>query len=1266
VTAPRHSRRSPGFRRSRRSLYALTALASLTILAASVAATDTRTVKLNISVIDAKDKDIAGATVVVTPEGGSAVTVQTDEKGSAVAVVTVSAAKFGEGWLRSAPVLRVVATKDSVSSQNSVTVRPKDFKDGKTAELPCTIVLKAPPPAVTARLTVTVKDELGNAVSGARVNVYQSGVVADRIVVPPTSQEPTNAQGQAHLTFPVPAGTGLDISLEVGREDMASQSRPLSFPAPVPANLPEQSFVLKKRTASGGTDVISVVVTVQSEGKPLEGASVLIRDDSLGAKTGRFAGVTDSAGRVTIAVWYATPSASEKLPVEVSKNGYKNANGSVALNKKDIGKTIAGPGITLEKQSTSGTVVTVNVLDVKSKEPIGGAQVTLDGPDYLYDNTNASGVVSFVVPKAGTFEVRVTEENHRPFKGQVRVRTNEQDKAPVVCEMEAKVTKDEGKDVIDVTVLGKDTTDEKSKPAPVKGATVRAGRITVVTDETGKAKLQGAFEEKQEVVVDASGYKSQRKAVHVGKALHYFAGQGAATFTLEPELSENSPIRIIVEVVDTAGVKIDDAGVEFSTAAGAPLWGNSTKKVGRVDFRSSDVPNIPIAELRKGILVTVRKSPGYKEVLNRSVPSNLLQPSLQAGTYQVQLERDWTELESALAVLEARASALKNEAAAVGTKIKMVDAAVSKFPAAKGRVESILAELKKAQQVFDPKVAGQRCQEVAELVKEINGLQTEARQKEEGLKKTLDEAIGLAANCKTRADGDVIKTKHRDAIKSAGEIGKLGNKAAEANRKLTRMAETMKEGGKLDTELQQTLERIEGEAETAKKESASAYSQFNDAFVATKEIGGKRAALLAELTQLKTKFELSKNDKLLPPQLKTRLTTLEQLISGISAPPPSNTRLDEVMKPVLADLDKFVTQARGIVSGFKRAICDVQPMNAVVEEINTRVTGATIELGAAGDLPSKADICIAKAAASPAPTPVPSPTLAPSPTASATPSPSDEVTVPDVSGAGNDPKAMKAAAGPDMVGVIMATKASPSPGSTKLFASQSPAPNTKAKRGSILKIFVYQSLAQATPTPSPTASVGASPSATPSASPSATRSPGPGGGTMPDLFGKTLEQAVGLLPSNMRIQSDEVGDKPPSPEKAFTIFAQTPAAGSTFDPKKPPVVTVKRYGSAKAEAKPKERFDGTYIGSYSGGDSGAVRFSVSGGTIAITSPGRGTGQISASGSASISGSGADGASSYTFSGTFTVGADGKASAAGRWTGQQSGFTGRGTWSASRR
>ena len=44
---------------------------------------------------------------------------------------------------------------------------------------------------------------------------------------------------------------------------------------------------------------------------------------------------------------------------------------------------------------------------------------------------------------------------------------------------------------------------------------------------------------------------------------------------------------------------------------------------------------------------------------------------------------------------------------------------------------------------------------------------------------------------------------------------------------------------------------------------------------------------------------------------------------------------------------------------------------------------------------------------------------------------------------------------------------------------------------------------------------------------------------MPNLTGLTLEQAVARLPAKMEILSDEIGDKPPTPEKALTIFAQT-------------------------------------------------------------------------------------------------------------------------------
>jgi beta-lactam-binding protein with PASTA domain len=162
----------------------------------------------------------------------------------------------------------------------------------------------------------------------------------------------------------------------------------------------------------------------------------------------------------------------------------------------------------------------------------------------------------------------------------------------------------------------------------------------------------------------------------------------------------------------------------------------------------------------------------------------------------------------------------------------------------------------------------------------------------------------------------------------------------------------------------------------------------------------------------------------------------------------------------------------------------------------------------------------------------------------------DEITVPDVSGF-NTPKAMKAAAGPDMVGVILATKITPPTGSTQLFAYQEPAANTKAPRGSTLKIYIYQSLAGGAVIPSPTPST-----------------------SMPDLTGLTLEQAVAQLPPNTQVLADEMTAYPPTPEKALTIFSQTPGKGAPLAPS----VTVKRYRSAKTYDASTDPIAGRWVG----------------------------------------------------------------------------------------
>ena len=1164
----------------------------------------------------------------------------------------------------------------------------------------------------TVYLTVSVTDEQGHAISGARVNVYQNQLRLFRngIVVPPDYQKETDARGLApNIEIKVASGQDLDLAVEVAREDLQAQTHDITLGQSFPTRLPPEKFVLKKKSEGGAGPIISVTIQIQdTDGHFLENAAVVIRDSTLGAATGTFRGTTGADGRTTIPVLYASADSHEKVEARASKSGYKDNKTVIELFQSQVGQTVYGGKVELLKTVTGGTHVMVKVIDKDTKHGIGDADVILDGPSYYTNSTNSSGEVSFDVLETGTFEVRISQDYYRPATGQFRL-LKEDPKVKVLpaFELELKTKKDEGKDTIEVTVLKKDSTDDKSNPTPLSGAHVKAGTIGEYTDSSGKATLHGAFDEKQEVSVEASHYKPSRQTVPVYKPLH-FTGQGSAKFTLDPELSEESPIRIIVEVQDAAG-KIDDADVEFYSASGVMLRGGSTKKNGFVDFRSSDKPDIPVVELRKGITVNVKKAPEYKEVLNRSVPSNLLEPSLEAGTFRVQLDRDWSELEKTLTALEGQAAALRSEAEESRSKAQFVDATETKSAAACSRAEAALADLKAARKAAEAKRSEGGCKEAKELTNNLVAWGVEANEKEKLLRSTLDEATALAATCKSKADADSIRAKHRNAISLTGELGKLANQARTANEKLANLLPGLRDPGPAN-EWQQIIDKIDVELSATGKDAAAASNGLDAAISANATLPGRRAELLRALIRMRAEQHVLRNLSTIPPALLKRLDTLDATLRAGSNTSSSIASFDpghmNLIKQRVARLQTDKDEAFEIIRDFKTSMCDVVALDYIFTTIDSILTGATIELAAASDLPAKAAACGTTAAtASPTPSPasdevtVPdvsgftepsamkaaagpdlmgvimatkatpppgttklfasqdppanskakrgstlkifiyqslaapaAPTQTPLPSdevtvpdisaagddpkamkaaagpdlvgvimatkatpppgttklfasqdppantkakrgstlkifiyqslvTTASPSPtsstSDEVTVPDISAAGDDPKAMKAAAGPDLVGVIMATKATPPPGTTKLFASQDPPANSKAKRGSTLKIFIYQSLADTTTTPTPTPT----PTAAPSASPTPSSTPQTSG--MPDLTGLTLEQAVARLPSNMRIGGDEIGDKPPTPEKALTIFAQTPAPGTQFDPRNPPVVRVKRYGSAK-------------------------------------------------------------------------------------------------------
>lgn len=1089
--------------------------------------------------------------------------------------------------------------------------------------------------AQQVHLAVSVVDEKGAAVSSARVNIHQSKLFLFRrgVVVPPDYQQETNAQGLARFVINIEPGAKLELAVEVAREDMASETHDLDLGTNYPTRLPLEMFILKKKSEGGAGPVIDVVIAVQNpEREPVVGASVLIWDTSLGSASGRFTGTTGADGRATIHVLYASADPREQLPVQVTKSGYQDGKSTVDLTKKQIGQTVPGGTVTIEKAAKDATQVTVTVLDEKRKSPIGDAIVILDGASYYKERTNAAGLATYLIPQTGTFTVRISQDNYRSTEGELRLVSGDKEK-PVTFLLEPKATKDEGEDLIEVTVLAKDPTDEKASPVPLAGALVKAGSLSAATDANGVATLKGAFEERQEVSVDASGYKSQRRTIGVSKMLHYSRGKGTAKFTLEPELSEKSALRLIVEIHDASGAKVPNAKVDFVAANGVQLASFSSGSDGQVDFRSSENARAPIAELRKGITLNVQAA-GYKEILNRSVPANVLQPSLEAHTYTIELTKDWSELANLIAELEGRVAAWNADRYANPSK-ESEAAMIDKALVARKSAEALLQEIESAKTSFNlaggPGLPAAWCEKAKALQEEIRRCEKEASQKSAELKRLLDEATSAASSCAEQGDVERVRANYRASIKLLGEIGVTNKKAVRTRDDLLSMAQESLARNTTLAELQAKLAAIGAHLKTAEENAKSANAQFKRNADLRKTILSRQAGLKAEVAAFSAKYG---NEKDLPSALRNRIDALARRLDTNDTVSVFDQakKVPESVASAPEAIGKMEADASKMLAIYRNAACEIDDLHEVVDGINTTLTNAGFEVGLAANLPTDADACAAKLAAAeevtvpdfsglnqpgamkalatqagmsvtfaatkgtgdrlfagqdpsanskvkrsrpitiflnqkvaqstPTPTPTPIAQTTPSPTPKTT---ADEVVVPSLAGFPNV-AAMKAAlSSVGLTGVFNAKGKPPTKELEFKFAQQDPAAGEKVKRGSPVNVFIYQKFEAATASPTPTPALATTP------------------GQMPNLIGLTLEQADARLTSNMRIGGDEVGDQPPTPEKALTIFAQTPPAGANLAADKPVIVTVKRYGSAKAE-------DATVSSSSEPSSSGATGF----------------------------------------------------------------------------
>lgn len=266
-----------------------------------------------------------------------------------------------------------------------------------------------------------------------------------------------------------------------------------------------------------------------------------------------------------------------------------------------------------------------------------------------------------------------------------------------------------------------------------------------------------------------------------------------------------------------------------------------------------------------------------------------------------------------------------------------------------------------------------------------------------------------------------------------------------------------------------------------------------------------------KLEQLKKDYYASagvKTDGWSPEQIRAQAAKIEQLQKQVAAAEQELKKKSLPVNRALTDAKWAAAQASGTTKGIQAELAKAQSQTSAgstarSEEKNTTATSAAAKSPAAASASSKS------------------------------PAAAEQVTVPDLSlfdGLG-EMQAVARHAG--LKPTLVPTDATPEPGKKSLFHKQHPERGTKANKDDTLQIFHFKK-------PIDTVDV-------------------------PSLIGLTLEQAQSRLKSNMTITSDEVGDKPPTPEQALTIFEQNPAPNAMIPSDQKIVVAVKRYGSAQSD-----------------------------------------------------------------------------------------------------
>jgi len=944
-------------------------MATLVLLVLSLSATFTamsssrgaapdglRTVVLTVRIVDNQSEIVSGARIVVFQGDRRLGQRDSDARGIAQMEIVVNTDRAVE--------LVIEVSKPGMEDRKYPLRLGTNFPTRLKLE---EISLKPGASRSLAVLTVLVMDKKGEKVKLAHINVYRGFFTGNFGVVPPDYQGETGVNGTAKFDIPVRLGEKLDLTLEVSREDLHTERRPLNLGTEFPTQLPLERFVLSPRVTEveEGLPFANIKVTVADrDGNNVEGALVRIDVGNVGkANTGgrRHEQVTGPDGSATLPVELLSADSVERFVIVASKAGYKTDSRPIEINNKwgrANGKTFEAEQIWLEKLPDAFEV-RVTVRDGDTTNPVPDAEVILDGPDYATGTTNSAGVATLAVDKPGSYAVRISQDNYRSLSdGQVRVLKTKKLTVADPFHLRTKHTKDAAGDTIQITVLAKDYVDAKDKPRPLRNAAVSDGRFTRHTDSTGQVTLEGAYDRGQEVTVTAPNYETRTQRVAINKTLPFSKGTGSATFILTPVLSENSPLHLIVKVVDELGKPVSGAGVEFfshTRRSLSPIGG--TDQNGKREFHSSDADG-PLPELRRGISIDVEIG-NKKVVVNRALPDSMLNPSLAAQEFLVQLDR--SDLRTAIDALEPKVFAWNADLR--GKALDEAGAFAIRAKAAVAQAEALVAELESQQEAFGIGVGPgvSNCSKAAGPQLNIRNAETQVNVKAQEVERLTNEALTLTKICSVERDVALIRSDYKKANQLLIEIGMLNRNAAKDHETLLAVSKEAVALQQRLPEAQSKLAAIERLGEVVDQNVRNATAANRRDADTSKTLISRQITLNAELAVLTVKADA---EPYLPPDLRKRIDAMEGILGSTRNVVSYGTRpqqdLPESLTSAVGTINRIKVDAARVIARLTNSACKISSLDEVVEGINSTFQGASLDIGLALDVPKLADACEAR------------------------------------------------------------------------------------------------------------------------------------------------------------------------------------------------------------------------------------------------------------------------------------------------------------------